>query len=115
MAVKNSKPEVPEEEKRGAAEPAEIKREPWSGYKHFTYIGPSLPGGALKRNAVLIGSFAEIKAFLSPVLEKYPQAERLIFPVEKLGEQLKKVRTPGNIANKYYNDLVSVARADKEE
>ena len=90
------------------------KREPWSGYTQFAYIGPALPGGALKSNAVLLGTFGEIKESLAPTLEKYPQAEKLIFPVEKLGEQLRKVKSPGNIANKYYNELVSLTRANKE-
>ena len=43
----------------------------WEGYSQFVYIGPSLPGGLLKKNAVLIGEFEQIKAYLAPVLEQY--------------------------------------------
>ena len=111
----NTQPEAetPQEGAQSGQEPQE-KREPWGGYNQFVYIGPALPGGALKSNAVMVGTFAEIKAYLAPTLEQYPQAEKLIFPVEKLGEQLRKVKTPGNIANKYYTELVSLARANRE-
>lgn len=107
----NTQPEA-QTPQEGAQEPQ--KREAWSGYTQFAYIGPALPGGALKSNAVLLGTFGEIKESIAPTLEKYPQAEKLIFPVEKLGEQLRKVKTPGNIANKYYNELVSLTRANRE-
>lgn len=48
------------------------------------------------------------------VLEDYPQAERLIVPVERLSAFAAKVKTPGNIAHKYYNDIVSTMRGNKE-
>ena len=108
----NTQPEA--ETPQEGAQSAQEKREPWGGYKQFVYIGPALPGGALKSNAVMVGTFAEIKAYLAPTLEQYPQAEKLFFPVEKLGKQLGKVKTPGNIANKYYTELVSLARANRE-
>lgn len=112
MAVKTSKQAGTPEELR-AAEETPVQREPWSGYTHFVYIGPSLPGGALKQNAVLMGTFSEIKTFLADALEVYPQAERLIFPVEKLGEQLKRVKAPGNITHKYFGEIVSLISANR--
>lgn len=84
-------------------------------YKHFVYIGPSLPGGKLKSNTVLYGGIEKIKVYYKDMLEKYPQAVRLIVPVEKLGELKEKAQTPGNIINKYYGDIVSAMNSNKEE
>lgn len=87
----------------------------WEGYSQFVYIGPSLPGGLLKKNAVLIGEFEQIKAYLAPVLEQYPQAERLLYPVEKAGYAMKKAQAQGNIVHKCYADLVSLTSARMKE
>ena len=84
------------------------------GYGLFVYAGPSLPHGRLKEHAVFNGTFEDVKAYLADVLEDYPQAERLIVPVERLSTFAAKVKTPGNIAHKYYNDIVSTMRGNKE-
>lgn len=84
------------------------------GYGLFVYAGPSLPRGRLKEHAVFNGTFEDVKAYLADVLEDYPQAERLIVPVERLSAFAAKVKTPGNIAHKYYNDIVSTMRGNKE-
>lgn len=84
------------------------------GYDLFVYAGPSLPHGRLKEHAVFNGTFEDVKAYLADVLEDYPQAERLIVPVERLSTFAAKVKTPGNIAHKYYNDIVSTMRGNKE-
>ena len=84
------------------------------GYGLFAYAGPSLPHGRLKEHAVFNGTFEDVKAYLADVLEDYPQAERLIVPVERLSTFAAKVKTPGNIAHKYYNDIVSTMRGNKE-
>lgn len=97
---------LPEEPKT-----AEIEN---SNCQHFVYIGPTLPGGKLKSNTVLCGGMEEIKKYYGEVLEDFPQVTRLIVPVQKLGELKTKVQTPGNIINKYYNDIVS-AISNKEE
>lgn len=83
-------------------------------YDMFVYVGPSLPGGRLKENAVFRGTFEDVLKYLSDVLEKYPQAEKLIVPTNKLAVFSAKVKTPGNIAHKYYNDIVSTMRNHKE-
>lgn len=83
-------------------------------YDMFVYAGPSLPGGKLKENAVFRGTFDDVLKYLSDVLEKYPQAEKLIVPTHKLAVFSAKVKTPGNIAHKYYNDIVSTMRNHKE-
>lgn len=85
------------------------------GYQHFVYIGPSLPGGKLKSNIVLCGGIEGIKKYYKDVIEEYPEVARLIVPVQKLGELKEKVQTPGNIINKYYNDVVSAMSKNKEE
>ena len=110
MAIKKNTTE-PGETTSGAAQNAAGVKD----YQHFVYIGPTLPGGKLKCNTVLCGGMAEIKAYYSDVLEDYPQIERLIVPVHKLGEMKEKVQTPGNIINKYYGDIVSVMSRNKEE
>lgn len=84
------------------------------GYGLFVYAGPSLPHGRLKEHAVFNGTFEDVKVYLADVLEDYPQAERLIVPVERLSAFAAKVKTPGNIAHKYYNDIVSTMRGNKE-
>ena len=100
-----------------AAEAPQDREKPklWEGYSQFVYIGPSLPGGLLKKNAVLIGEFEQITAYLAPVLEQYPQAERLLYPVEKAGYAMKKVQAQGNIVHKCYADLVSLTNARMKE
>ncbi|WP_113673752.1 hypothetical protein [Vallitalea guaymasensis] len=83
-------------------------------YNHFTYIGPSLPGGKLKRNVVLCGSREEIKTYYQDVIEEYPPVKHLIVPVEKLGESREKVKQPGNILHKYYGDIINLVNQKKE-
>ncbi|MEA5057771.1 hypothetical protein SDC9_122522 [bioreactor metagenome] len=83
-------------------------------YDMFVYVGPSLPGGSLKENAVFRGTFDDVLKYLADVLEKYPQAEKLIVPTHRLAEFSAKVKKKGNIAHKYYNDLVSTMRNHKE-
>ena len=100
-----------------AAEAPQDREKPklWEGYSQFVYIGPSLPGGLLKKNAVLIGEFEQIKAYLAPVLEQYPQAERMLYPTEKAGYAMRKIQAQGNIIHKCYMDLVSLTNARMKE
>lgn len=84
------------------------------GYDLFVYAGPTLPRGRLKENAVFRGTFEDVKAYLADVLEVYPQAARLIVPVNRLAAFSVKVKTPGNLAHKYYSDIVSAMRGNRE-
>ena len=84
------------------------------GYGLIVYAGPSILNARLKEHTVFNGTFEDVKAYLADVLEDYPQAERLIVPVERLSAFAVKVKTPGNIAHKYYNDIVSTMRGNKE-
>ena len=79
------------------------------------YIGPSLPKAMLKSNSIFEGTREEIKKELEAVLEKFPLVEKLLVPVESLAEKKDKVRSAGNILNKYYSDLVSAAAAVEKE
>lgn len=73
----------------------------------IVYIGPTLPAGRLKSNRIMIGTMEEIKAGLEEVLKKYPLVEKMLVPVEELASKKDKVKTPGNIMNKYYSDIKS--------
>ena len=93
---------------------AESAQEEPQGYDLFVYAGPSLPRGRLKENAVFNGTREDVKAYLADVLEEYPQIDKLIVPASKLAAFSVKVKTPGNIAHKYYTDIVSAMRGNKE-
>ena len=97
-----------------AEKPTEGAQKAPAGYHAFVYAGPSLPRGRLKENVVFRGTFEDVKAYLADVLEDYPQVARLIVPVEKLATFSVKVKTPGNIAHKHYNDIVSAMRGARE-
>lgn len=73
------------------------------------YIGPSLPKALLKSNRIFEGTREEIKKELAAVLEKFPLVEKLLVPVAELAEKKDKVKTAGNILNKYYSDIASAA------
>lgn len=79
------------------------------------YIGPTLPKAMLKCNRIFEGTKEEIKKELAEVLEKFPLVERLLVPVAELAEKKDKVRTAGNILNKYYSDIASSASAMLEK
>lgn len=55
-----------------------------------------------------------MKAYLADVIADYPLVARMIVPVERLSAFHVKVKTPGNLAHKYYNDIVSTMRGNKE-
>lgn len=91
------------------------KKEVVEEEKTYCYIGPNLPGGVLKKNSVVIGTKKEIKEKYKEEIEKYPQLERLIIPVENLADAKAKVEKDGNILNKYYRDISSLAANEKEK
>lgn len=95
----------------GGGKPAE---QPAEGYDTFVYCGPSIPRGRLKENAVFRGTIADVLNYLADVVEDYPQIPRLIVPTNRLAVFAVKVKTPGNIAHKYYSDIASAIRKGKE-
>lgn len=82
--------------------------------KTYCYIGPNLPDGVLKKNSLIIGTKKAIKEKYKEEIEKYPQLERLMIPVESLADAKAKVVNEGNILNKYYKDIASIAAERKE-
>ena len=84
------------------------------GYGLFVYAGPSLPHGRLKEHAVFNGTSEDVKAYLADVLEDYPQAERMIVPVERHSALAAKGQTPGNIAPQDSTDSGSTMRGNQE-
>lgn len=83
-------------------------------YDLFAYIGPTLPHGKLKENALFRGKIKDVLNYLSDVLEEYPQVAKLIVPTHKLAKYSAKAKTPGNVVHKHYNDIVSAMRGNKE-
>lgn len=77
----------------------------------LVYIGPSLPKAMLKSNRIFEGTREEIKKELAAAIEKFPLVEKLLVPVAELAEKKDKVKTAGNILNKYYSDIASSASA----
>ena len=75
------------------------------------YIGPSLPKAVLKENSIFDGTKEEILKQLASVFQKYPIAEKLLVPVDRLAWQKDRMKTAGNLMNKYYSDLASVISA----
>ena len=101
-------------DENAAQSAAEGEEDVPDGYDLFVYAGPTLPRGRLKENAVFRGTFEDVKAYLADVLEVYPQVARLIVPVNRLAAFSVKVKTPGNLAHKYYSDIVSAMRGNRE-
>ena len=87
----------------------------YDGVVNFAYIGPSLPGGKLKSNTILSGTYAEITAYYNEAITLYPNAARLIVPVARLAEFREKVRTSGNVMYNYYAELAAAISAKGEE
>ena len=120
MAVKNTgktvgNTESMEENKMEEKKSVEVKEEKKMEKEELRliYIGPTLPAGQLKCNKIFIGTMDEIKTDLSKVLEKYPIVEKMLVPVKQLAEKKDKVKTAGNILNKYYTDIVSSIAANQ--
>ena len=119
MAVRNAQKATETEEKEKAVNttPKEEKSENGANKKPekvtLVYIGPQLPKGKLKTNKIMIGTEEEIKAELEEVLAEYPLVEKMIVPVAQLAEKKDRVKTPGNIMNKYYSDITALIAANE--
>lgn len=114
QAAQSGAGQAGDEDTAGQETPAEDAQEAPEGYNLFVYAGPSLPRGRLKENAVFNGTFEDVKAYLADVIADYPLVARMIVPAERLSAFHVKVKTPGNLAHKYYNDIVSTMRGNKE-
>lgn len=116
MAVKNEQ-KLAEEMKETPISAPKVKTPQNEAKEKMTlvYIGPSLPAGWLKSNKVFTGTKLEIEKELETVLGKYPLVRKLLVPVSQLADKKEKARTPGNILNKYYSDVVSGIAAYESE
>lgn len=125
MAVKKNDTEATENEKAAEANNSAVEKEnavngaqaqPQTADQEpdtvkLVYIGPSLPKAMLKSNRIFEGTREEIKKELAAAIEKFPLVEKLLVPVAELAEKKDKVKTAGNILNKYYSDIASSASA----
>lgn len=105
--MKNSKNVSESDTKTNGTTTADIKEQ--NGGK-YVYIGPSLPNEKLITNTIISGEKKEIVEYYKEVIEHFPNVERLIVPVERLADCRTKIRSSGNVMNKYYNDLVEQIR-----
>lgn len=106
VAQENTKP-LEETKPQATAEPQAAVEETVK----VIYVGPTLPHGKLKCNSIYEGTKEEINKTLKNVLEEYPLVSKMLVPIEKLAEMKYKVKTSGNVMNKYYADLQSVIAA----
>ena len=80
----------------------------------FVYVGPSIPRGRLRANAIFRGNREDVLAYLADVVKDYPQVKNLIVPINRLAFYSARVKTPGNIAHKHYNDIISAMSRKRE-
>lgn len=69
------------------------------------YIGPTIPKTPMRESRVLWGSEDEIREYIKPLMENYPEVQHLLVEPGKLCEAKREARTPGRLLCKYYNDL----------
>lgn len=75
----------------------------------LVYIGPSLPKGQLKSNTIFAGTREDIMKNVAGITEKIPLVEKMFVPVSELADKKQRVKTEGNIYNKFYKDIASAA------
>ena len=81
----------------------------------LVYIGPTVKAGLLRTNAALTGTREEIREYLGDILKDIPQVERLLIPIARLAESKRRVKEKGTLLNKFYNDVVSLDYAKRED
>jgi len=64
----------------------------------FIYIGPTVPGGRLKHNAVFRGTQKQLFEHFAEEIKRFPEVEKLLVPVTVLGRMPK-------IYNVYYKRI----------
>lgn len=81
----------------------------------LVYFGPSIPFGKLRTSMILEGTQEEIDEYLEDVVDKYPEAARLLTTPENLAKAMDKVATKGNILHKYAQDMAAKLRENREQ
>lgn len=79
------------------------------------YIGPNLPKAMLPCNKIFEGTDKEIEEELSFIIDKFPLVRKMLVPISELADKKDKVKTTGNVYNKYYSDLKAAALAYAEQ
>lgn len=87
----------------------------YAGVRNFVYVGPSLPGGKLKSNTILSGTYEEITAYYGEAITLYPSVEKLIVPVSRFAEAREKVKNGGNALHGYYQAIANAVKAKGDE
>ena len=98
------------EEEKQSATTSGISPKKTEAARSYIYVGPSLPSGRLRENALLRGSPGSIHKMFAEEIKAYPQIKHLIVPVETLGAFLPRLRTPGNLAYRHYQEIKTTAR-----
>lgn len=110
ITAENAEVENPSTEAEKAQETAHTK----ATKGRFIYIGPTMNTG-LVMNTIFDGTREEVEEYLKDTLEKIPQVKLLIVATENLAECKAKVNRTGTILNKYFNDILSLSRKEKEK
>lgn len=84
------------------------------GTLKLVYFGPSIPYGKLRTSMILEGTQEEIDEYLADVVDKYPEAARLLTTPENLAKAMDKVATKGNILHKYAQDMAAKLRENRK-
>jgi len=113
MSTKNNNVSDSDTTKESAAGEKEKVR--YKGLTKFTYVGPSLPGGRLKSNTILEGTYAEITEYYKEAIELYPNVANLIVPVSQLAESRVKIKKSGNLMYNYYTEVDDAIKPEGEE
>ncbi|MEG2623365.1 MAG: hypothetical protein RSC06_10745 [Clostridia bacterium] len=74
------------------------------------YIGPSIRG-CVQSGTIMPGTRDTALAACYDVIQQYPHIADLIVPSETIATDRMKVKTPGNLLNKYFNDLASMIKS----
>lgn len=73
----------------------------------FIYIGPTTYTGLIE-NTIVKGARESVEEYLKDAIKEIPQIKMLIVPVESLARNKAKIKQPGTLLNKYYNDILSL-------
>ena len=116
MSRKNTTTSAQTAEQPTAQEPETVEqttKETAGEVVKLVYIGPSIAFSKLHSSTILNGTEAEIKEYLSDMIESYPEIEHLLVSPEDLTDALDKVARKGTILHKYYEDTLAKARASR--
>jgi hypothetical protein len=80
---------------------------------NYVYLGPSIPGGKLQRNAVFAGGLEAVKSYFADEIAKH-EVLALFVPVSEAQGAKADIARAGTLFNKYYNRIISAIRKSAE-